>query len=309
MARQHTRRLLTGIATYVPGVEQLSERATGGTNSAAYCYQIWLRHLILAGSVGLPTNPRCVAEVGPGDSLGTGITALLAGATTYVAVDLIEYVATSENVAMVDAIGDLLAAAEPVSSAGYLEQDNVPPEDIIGRERLEAAFSHDRRSTVRAAVSTPGTPQDGVLLTYSAGSGKTLELAGTVDMVFSQAVLEHVDDLEQVYASIASALAPGGFASHAIDFKSHSFARDWNGHWTFSDREWALVRGRRRYAINREPLATHLRLIEASGLEVVNVLRTTRESNITPRDVVPRFQPLSDEDLHTSSAVIQAVKR
>ena len=308
MARQHTRRLLTGIATYVPGVERLSERATGGTNSAAYCYQIWLRHLILAGSVGLPTDPRSVAEVGPGDSLGTGITALLTGATTYVAVDLVEY-ANGESVAMVDAIGDLLAAGDPVSCAGYLGEDKVHPEDIIGRERIEAAFSHDRLSTVRAAASTPGTAQDGVLLTYSAGSGKTLELSGTVDMVFSQAVLEHVDDLEQIYASIASALAPGGFASHAIDFKSHSFARDWNGHWTFSDREWALVRGRRRYAINRQPLATHLRLIEASGLEVVNVLRTTSESNIAPSEVVPRFQPLSDEDLHTSSAVIQAVKR
>ena len=155
---------------------------------------------------------------------------------------------------MVDAIGDLLAAGDPVSCAGYLGEDNVHPEDIIGRERIEAALSRDRRSTVRAAASTPGTAQDGVLLTYSAGSESILELVGTVEMVFSQAVLEHVDDLEQIYASIASALAPGGFASHAIDFKSHSFARDWNGHWTFSDREWALVRGRR--ALRDQPTAS-----------------------------------------------------
>ncbi len=88
------------------------------------------------------------------------------------------------------------------------------PEDIIGRERIEAASSRDRRSTVRAAASTPGTAQDGVLLTYSAGSGRTLELVEEPSKwCFWQAVLEHVDAVEQIYASIASALAPGGFAS------------------------------------------------------------------------------------------------
>ena len=122
-------------------------------------------------------------------------------------------------------------------------------------------------------------------------------------------MLEHVDDLEQVYGAISAALRPGGGASHAIDFKSHDFARDWNGHWTFSDREWSLIRGRRRFGINREPLATHLRLIEASGLDIVNVVRTNRPSQITKNDLAPRFRGLSDEDLCTSSAVIQAVKR
>ena len=129
------------------------------------------------------------------------------------------------------------------------------------------------------------------------------------DVVFSQAVLEHVDGLEQVYSASSAILRRGGFASHAIDFKSHHFARGWNGHWTFSDREWAIVRGRRRYAINREPLSTHLRLIEATGLEIVNVQRTFRESAIARSELNARFRSISDEDLRTSSAVVQAVKR
>ncbi len=80
-ARQYTRRLLTGMLTYLPLVARLSERTTGGSDSAAYCYRIWLRHLVLADRAGLPTHPKVAAEIGPGDSLGTGIMALLTGAT------------------------------------------------------------------------------------------------------------------------------------------------------------------------------------------------------------------------------------
>jgi hypothetical protein len=137
----------------------------------------------------------------------------------------------------------------------------------------------------------------------------TLELEGAFDMVFSQAALQPVDALEQTYISLASSLAPGGFASRAIDFESHSFDREWNGHWTHSDRAWSLIRGRRRYTINRQPLATHLRLIEASGLNVVDVIGASHDSKIARSDLATRFQQLSDDGLHTSSAVIQAVKR
>jgi hypothetical protein len=64
---------------FVPGPWRLAERPTGGTHSAAYCDEIWLRHLIAADSVGLPTSPHLVAELGPGDSLGAGMETLPTG--------------------------------------------------------------------------------------------------------------------------------------------------------------------------------------------------------------------------------------
>ena len=39
----------------MPGVNQLREKGTGGTNSARYCYSIWLRPLVMAKKNGL--NP------------------------------------------------------------------------------------------------------------------------------------------------------------------------------------------------------------------------------------------------------------
>jgi len=278
-----------------------------------YCYRVWLRHLILAQSVGLPTNPCLVAELGPGDSLGTGIAALLTGAATYIAVDLVDYAATRKNIEMVDRLYALLSSRTPVPVPDFgnpgITGDLFFPGQILDDDRLDAALSPSRVRAVRAAVSEPGPEHDGIRVAYSTGEGKTLELEPALDLVFSQAVLEHVDDLEQVYAAISAALRPGGFASHAIDFKSHHFARGWDGHWTFSDRTWAVVRGRRRFAINREPLATHLQLIAAAGLEVVNVHRTIQASTIARSDLAPRFRTVSEEDLRTSSAIVQAVKR
>jgi SAM-dependent methyltransferase len=157
-------------------------------------------------------------------------------------------------------------------------------------------------------VEHPGVPQDGIQVGYVVAD-HIEEATAAVDLVISQAVLEHVDDLEQVYASIHAALRPGGCMSHTIDFTSHHFARDWNGHWTFSDRVWTLIKGRRRYAINREPLSTHLRLIEAAGFDVVSVLRSLKPSPIGAAELVPSFRSISPEDMETASAIVQAVKR
>ena len=48
--------------------------------------------------------------------------------------------------------------------------------------------------------------------------------SGSVDMILSQAVMEHVEHLEQTYEAMRHWLKPGGLASHAIDFKSHGTA-------------------------------------------------------------------------------------
>ena len=93
------RPLLTGIASYVPGLYKFSStaRGTGGTNSARYCYSVWLRHLFMAKLNGLTTHPDVIAELGPGDSLGIGLAALLSGANKYYAFDAVQYATNKRN--------------------------------------------------------------------------------------------------------------------------------------------------------------------------------------------------------------------
>jgi hypothetical protein len=300
------------LLTYVPGGRLLSERSTGGTGSARYCYWVWLHHLVLARRNGLEGRLRVVAELGPGDSLGTGVAALLGGVDRYYAFDIISYANAEMNLRILDELVGLYERRNPISDDGYsspvFEFEGFPSDDLPEDELLPA-LADDRVEAIRAAVRDPGQEQGDLLLTYEPD---WLEAKAApreqAQLLISQAVLEHVDDLAGAYAAMYRWLAPGGLISHEIDFRSHDFARAWNGHWTFSDTSWALIRGRRRYGINREPLSTHLRLAREAGFRIVYVKPLTSPSEISKAQLATRFRSLDDEDLTTVTALIQAVK-
>ena len=126
-------------------------------------------------------------------------------------------------------------------------------------------------------------------------------------MIFSQAVLEHVDQLEDAYQSMRAWLRPTGFMSHQIDFKSHGWAHEWNGHWTYSDLRWKLIRGRRPWLINRQPHSVHLGILNNTGFNVILDVSKKSDSNINKKNLAPRYQDLSDDDLVTSGAFIVSV--
>ncbi|MDQ3810989.1 MAG: hypothetical protein M3336_11920, partial [Chloroflexota bacterium] len=112
-----------------------------------------------------------------------------------------------------------------------------------------------------------------------------------------------------VYDSMYRWLKPGGFMSHTIDFRAHDTSSSWYGHWTYSDFGFRVVRGKRPYMLNREPHSTHVELLRKLGFEIVCDV-PTKETAGAPRErLAPRFRGLSDEDLTTSGAFIQAVKR
>src|SRR5262245_65287719 len=92
------RSLIVGIATYIPGLRSLTGRKTGGTVSARYCYAVWLRHLSFLHRHGLPTTFETVAELGPGDSLGVGLAALLSGAGRCIGLGAARCGASARNV-------------------------------------------------------------------------------------------------------------------------------------------------------------------------------------------------------------------
>ena len=73
-----------------------SEIQTQKANSR-YCYSVWLRHLSIINENGLDTNPNIVAELGPGDSIGMGLMALLTGSSKYYALDIVEKTNVKQN--------------------------------------------------------------------------------------------------------------------------------------------------------------------------------------------------------------------
>jgi len=105
-----------------------------------------------------------------------------------------------------------------------------------------------------------------------------------------------------------------GMISHSIDFQSHGLSKEWNGHWSYSDLTWKIIRGKRNYLINREPLSNHLNAMKKAGFEILEVVRITDYSkkkyagSIDREKLASNFKELSDEDFETTSAYICAKK-
>jgi len=95
--------------------------------------------------------------------------------------------------------------------------------------------------------------------------------------------------------------------SHSIDFKSHGLTKSWHGHWTVSDFAWKLAKGSRPYLINRFPHSAHLAMMKDNGFQVVTDLRINA-SPLSRESLATRFAQVTDEDMRTASAFIQAVK-
>jgi hypothetical protein len=69
------------------------------------------------------------------------------------------------------------------------------------------------------------------------------------------------------------------------------------------------MRGRRAYLLNRAPHSAHLALMAANGFEVVCDNTLSNTSGYKSHELARPFRHLSEDDLTTSGALIQAVKR
>lgn len=311
------KQLLFGLATNVPGVFGLFSN-TGGTSCARYCYSVWLRHLWMAHESGLLTSwPRDVAELGPGDSLGIGLAALISGVETYHAFDAVPFSDASRNLAIFDELVQLFRARQSIP-----DQAEFPlvrpllkryefPTHILTEDWLANALAPARLGRIRNALAQViQTHANTDCIAYVAPwNDPTLLAASTVDMLYSQAVLEHVDDLEAVYRSFAQWLRPTGWMSHDIDFTSHGIADTWSGQWAFSSRLWKLIRGQRPYLLNRQPLATHEKLINRFGFEIVREVKEIDRTGLSRDRLAPEFKDISEDDLITKTTFLQAVKK
>ena len=97
--------------------------------------------------------------------------------------------------------------------------------------------------------------------------------------------------------------------SHRIDFRCHGTAKEWNGHWAYSDFLWGLIKGRRSFFINRVPHSKHVDLLRQYGFEVLYDIKNTDTAGIGRNQLASRFENMSDDDLTTRGAFIQAVRK
>ncbi len=308
------KQIIKGVATNIPGLKSFVTQSTGGTNSARYCYSVWLRHMVMVRDHGLNTNPKIVAELGPGDSIGIGLAALISGCDQYSAFDVVKWANAERNLQIFDELVDLFEKRADIPNETDLSElkptlnDYKFPHDIFSEEILDLALDRKRIDKIRQSVAGQSNLESQVHYKVPWYDATVLEKE-SVDMIFSQAVLEHVEDLSNTYRAMYSWLKPDGYMSHQIDFKCHRLAHEWNGHWTYSDLTWKLIKGNRPFLINREPHSVHLSILESEDFHVLCDEVVMQESKLTRSSLAPRFQYLTDDDLVSAGAFIIAVNK
>ena len=310
--------LAKGLVSYIPGVYKLfGKKRTGGTNSARYCYSVWLRHLILAYKNGLSNRLDSVAELGPGDSLGIGLAALISGANKYYALDVVKYWNINRNVEIFDELVELFKRREKIP-----DETEFPgvkpvldsyefPTNILTNEILVEAMKQTRLESIRTAIlNLDNINKNNMQIKYVVPwNDPNVLKKESVDFIYSQAVLEHIDDLVNTYQSLYCWLKLGGFMSHEIDFACHGIVKVWNGHWEYPDLIWRLIRGKKPYLLNRQPHSIHINLIREFGFEIVCDVKDRDYSGIQREYLTKQLKNMGNEDLFIRRAFIQAIKK
>ena len=305
--------VLSGLMTYVPGLLRfLSEPCFA--EAPRYNYSVWLRHLVTAHRYGLNTVPKAIAELGPGNSLGVGLSGMLSGANRLFALDVVNYTSVERNLAVFEQLAEMFRRRE-----GIPDEREFPslwptlnsyefPSEILTEERMDTALRPERLNAIRAAICQRDTAGHIVIQYQSPWWASEVIQHDAVDMVLSQYVLEHVDQLDKTYAAISQWLRPGGISSQVVDFSCHNLVEPWNGHWRYGPTTWQLIRGKKPYLLNRVPCSRHLELLNINGLSIVDVLRGKAKSNMQRQSLAPVFRKLSEDDITTRCAYILAKK-
>jgi SAM-dependent methyltransferase len=308
-SRTRWRAIIKGALTYVPGANWVLPKPSAGNRPpASYFYGVWMKHLAYLSAGGFPI-PQTVAELGPGDTLGLGICALLSGARRYYGLDIVPHTNRAQNLPVLDELADMFARRVPRPVRGWPDfGEYLDAREFLPRLTESArALDPERLRRLRQAL-LEGASEDLAVMYRVPWSSDDVVEESSVDLVISQAVLEHVRDIRETYASLHRWLKPGAIMSHQIDFRSHDLADEWDGHRGISEGLWSVMLGRRPYLINREPWSAHASAITDAGFKIIRVMLLKRTDGIARASLAPRWRSLSNEDFTCAEAFVQAQK-
>jgi hypothetical protein len=312
--------LLKGAIKNIPGIGYLYKfnKVTGGTDNARYCYAVWLRHLVLAFENGYATIPKRITELGPGDSIGIGLSALISGAEHYRGLDIVKFTNIKKNLEIFDELVILFKqkTAIPLTEEfEYLRPELTNykfPAHIFTNEYLQKVLNEERLGKIRKAIEALDSPamvgEDSIIMYQAPWEANSIE-KDSMDMILSQTVLQHFDSLEEIYGTMYSWLKKNGIMSHMIDLSSLKFSDRWDGQWTYSDFQWKLVAGKNSVSVNRQPHSTHTRCLKDLNMNIICDIKLRSTPTLaTKNHLAKKFRNLSEEDLSISSVFLQAVK-
>jgi hypothetical protein len=264
---------------YVEWTEQTGrgadeESAEEIANYFRTCFDEYFRRLDIADrEITAFLSNRRVMEYGPGDLPGVALLMYAYGADKVYCVDRFPLLNWSrKNVAVMQGL-----------------IDHLPAEF---RQRARDAFC-------RSGDPTSGLKPD--CIEYLVRSSGLSGLRNEVVLVYSRAVLEHVDDLFATFTDMDNALTSGGIAIHKVDLRSHGLhQRNPLDFLTWPQALWRLMFSHKgvpnRWRVDRYRAALVTTSLELEHLEPTmqvgpEVIREVRAHLARP------FQTITDEEL------------
>jgi SAM-dependent methyltransferase len=308
MSTVRTRSLLKGLGSFVMPNLRNSHVGPGAVLSAETLYSIFLRYIFyLYSCAGFSIDGAVVVELGPGCSLGFGMAALLSGASRYYAFDVVDHVAVDTELRVFDRLLELFRKKAAVPHSGkdaqvfpFLSSYDFP-DSCLQQDSLLSTLDEKRVAEIREDIAD----RRGDFVRYQAPWGiEMTNLSTKADLIVSNAVLEHVDDLELAYAAFRNWIKPGGYMAHLIDFRAHGLFNVWNGHWACSEFTWKLLRGRRNYLINRVPHSRHAELLAKFNFAVIDDIRIWSVDGLVRENFSPQFRNMPSDDANTQLAFL-----
>lgn len=308
------RPLIRGLISYIPIIKQIIPKTgTGGSSSSKYCYSVWMRHLIHLESCGLNNIPVTVGEIGPGDSIGIGLAALLSGVKNYYALDLVRHTELNNNLILLEELAELFKSKTLIPNGKDFELVNPKIEStalpLLLKNYDLGEHIHSEIVKIIKRILKGTSEELPVSINYFAPwQNRNIIQDESCDLILSQAVMEHICDLDYAYESMYYWLKPGGFISHQIDFKAHETHNDWYGHYTYSDLIWKIIMHGRKYYINRFPLSAHIKAIEKQKFNIIKII-PNHSQEVPKIDINKKpIKYFNKEDIITTSALIIARK-
>lgn len=301
-----------GLKSWLPftGRYKMSSRPV----DARYGYGVWLRHVQRLAAAGVSGPFASVAELGPGRSATIGACAIASGCRSYTGLDVLHHLRTEYIRTAFHEVGALFDQSAPIPEGGAYARVLPPmtspkfPVSELKMFGMASSTGLDYSALESDFLSLENGGEGGRSVRWICPWNSESLNEGSVDLVISQAVLQEIpvnsspDSLLGVLAATEKLLRSGGIASHQVDLGFYGEG-PWNIHWTWSELEWKLVRGRRDNFVNREPLSTYVAFAKQVGFEIIEITPITARG-VPQEKLALRYRGLEEADRTARAAHI-----
>ncbi len=262
--------LVKGILSYIPGVLEYSHHNRNKMRHSCadshYSYNLWLTIFLFLKENNVNPHFDTIAELGTGGSLGVASCFLLLGVKQFYALEVEDEFDLDKNLKIYDELVNLLRIQSPATSKyknlNFRLIDSAYPEELKNLEILKS----ENIESVRKSLLSIGQSDNRIKIIYDWHNKEKISL----DFIYSRAVMEHVDNPPEVHLKLYNTLNEGGYILHDIELHSHGITKQPHGHLKINKFVWKLIKGKRKYSLNRFTMEDHLDAMKNCGFKIIS---------------------------------------